>query len=297
MFRHPFSNFDTTMSENSTRPSALRRALIYGRYRFQTSPLRHRAVSFRHRRLSEHDVFLASYPKSGNTWLRHLLGYLVTGESTPWRGGINLVSDLIGRHDPLPKVARGDGRLIKTHEPFNESYRRAIVLVRDGRDVAVSEFFFQQAYTRHFYLYHDSFETFLKLWLQGKTNGYRSWHNHVLSWNNAAQEDQRGFLILRFEDFKQDTLGSLRKVVDYAGLQADDQLLQAAIDDCSIDSMKRKERDYWEAQGQPNRNFVRGGKSGGWRDYFTPELEELFWRHAGQAMTEMGYPRKRLDSQ
>lgn len=253
-------------------------------------------VSFRHRRLSEHDVFLASYPKSGNTWLRHLLGYLVTGDTTPWRGGINLVSDLIGRHDPLPCVARRDGRLIKTHEPFNESYRRAIVLVRDGRDVAVSEYFFQKAYSRHFHLYKDSFEVFLKLWLKGKTNGYRSWHSHVLSWDNADQRSDLDLLMLRFEDLKGDTFGSLRSVVDYIGIDADDETLRSAIEDCSITSMKRKEQQYWESQNEPNRNFVRGGKSGGWKDYFTPELEELFWQHAGGAMTAMGYHRQLLET-
>lgn len=245
----------------------------------------------RHRHVRDADVFLASYPKSGNTWLRHLLTFIVTGEPTPWRGGLDRVSHLIGRHQTLPTIARNGGRLIKTHEPYRDTYRRAVLMVRDARDVAVSEFHYQQAYSDHFHIYGGSFEVFLRRFLAGRCNGYRSWHDHVLSWHAASRDQRCDTLTIRFEDFKADTFGNLRKIVDHIGVVADDERLQNAIDDCSVESMKRKEREFWESKGQPNRNFVRGGKTGGWKQRFTPELEAEFWSVAGTAMTTMGYQR------
>lgn len=278
------------------KPPLFARVPIAARHQLQISPLRHWLISMRHRSLMSGDVFLASYPKSGNTWLRHLLAYIVTGKSTPWRGGIDQVSDLIGRHHSLPPVAEDGGRLIKTHEPFRKHYRRAVVLIRDGRDVAVSEYHFQRTYSKHFYRYNDSFATFFDLFLKGKTNGYRSWHRHVTSWLDASESSHHDILHLPFETLRSDPHGSLRRVVEHIGLTADDALLSAAIEDSGVESMKRKEREHWEAQGQPNRNFVRGGKSGNWREYFTPEMEERFWSVAGSAMTRLGYERQRIEN-
>ena len=260
------------------------------------SDLRHWLIGFRHRKLRASDVFLASYPKSGNTWLRHLLTYVATQEPTPWRGGINRISDLVGRHDVLPEVAANQGRLIKTHEPFRDDYRRAVLLVRDGRDVAVSEYFFQLAYSRHAYRYKNSFALFLDLFLKGKTNGYRSWSTNVNSWLDASERSSSDILVLPFESLRSDTLGSLRKVTDHIGFEASDQLLNAAIEDCSVTSMKQKETEYWKSKGESSRNFVRGGKSGGWKNHFTNQLEESFWEEAGATMERLGYQREPISS-
>ncbi|MCC9654429.1 sulfotransferase domain-containing protein [Rhodopirellula halodulae] len=258
------------------------------------SGFRHRLVTLRHRNLTSNDVFLSSYPKSGNTWLRHLITYVVTQESVPWRGGVDGVSRLVGRHRLLPEVAAGGGRLIKTHEPHRASYRRAVLLVRDGRDVAVSEYYFQKTYTPYFYKYGNSFERFLNLFLKGKTNGYRAWHYHTSTWLDATADRQNDILVLPFERLKSEPHESLRSVVDHIGLEADDSLIRDAIADCSLESMKQKEDKYWKDRGESSKNFVRSGSFGGWRKHFTPELEEAFWKTAGSTMERLGYERVRL---
>ncbi|MDA8743864.1 sulfotransferase domain-containing protein [Rubripirellula amarantea] len=276
-----------------SQPSLVKRLIQSGRYRFQTSELRHRFVSLRHRGLKPNDVFLASYPKSGNTWIRHLLAHVVTQKPTPWRGGIDQISHSVGRHQHLPSIGTS-GRLIKTHEPYRSEYNRSILFVRDGRDVAVSEYFYQKAYSKNFSVYENSFAKFLDLFLQGKTNGYRSWHRHVESWLDAADLDGNDFLVLKFEELKTDTLGCLRKMADYIGIDASDELLHEAVDHCSVKAMQQKEADFWAAKGEANRSFVRTGKSGGWRTHFTTEMERKFWQHAGSAMERCGYERIEL---
>lgn len=278
------------------RPPLRRRLPIIARSWLQNSVVRGWVIGMRHRNLTASDVFLASYPKSGNTWLRHLLTYVATGKPTSWRGSLTTISDQVGRHGCLPKLAAGGGRLIKTHESYQRSYRRAVLLIRDPRDLVVSEFNYRQSYSADFYRYGGSFERFVDAFIAGRTGGYGSWQSHSASWMDAADGGQCELLTVRFETFKKKTLSELRRIVDFIGIPADDALLAAAVQDGSIDSMRQKEEAFWQSQGQQNRQFIRGGKTGGWRQHFDDQIESKFWDALGPVMTRADYPRLPLES-
>lgn len=277
-----------TVRSNGSR---VKDAVALAKFYYHLSPVRGRLLFLRHRGLKPCDVFLASYPKSGNTWLRHLLTFVVTKQSTPWRGGLDGVSNLVGKHFELPLLAKGGGRLIKTHEAYREKYRRAVLLLRDGRDVAISEYFYQKAYAAHFSVYENSFEVFLRRFLEGKTNGYSSWHHHTMSWTDAAIKRPNQILAVPFDDLKSDTQLTLRKIVDFIGIEASNETIQSAVADTTVSAMKLKESEYWKSVGKPSPEFIRGGKSGTWRDHFTPELDDLYWSKAGTAMQRIGLRR------
>jgi len=90
------------------------------------------------------DVFLVSYPKSGNTWTRFLISNLVYPEQPANFGNINeLIPDPEGlskRH--LARLPRP--RVIKSHQYFHPRYERILYVVRDPRDVAISEYHFHR---------------------------------------------------------------------------------------------------------------------------------------------------------
>ena len=84
------------------------------------------------------DVFLTSYPRSGNTWTRFLIGNLIYQDEPVTFANIEsrlpeiyFNSDHYLRSLPRP-------RILKSHECFQPQYPRVIYIVRDPRDVAVS---------------------------------------------------------------------------------------------------------------------------------------------------------------
>ena len=282
---------NSPQSQRSATPPFFRRVPIAMRTWLKSSFVRRCMMAYRHVGLSESDVLLASYPKSGNTWLRHLLAYVSTGEPTLWRGSLGKVSDVVGRHASLPCIAKNSGRLIKTHEAYRTEYKRAVLLVRDPRDVVVSEYYFRRTYSADFYRYNDDFVIFAKAFMAGKTGGYGNWATHVASWLDAADASRCDVLIVPFEQFKANTVGEARRIVDFIGLAADDTLLEAAVKDCGVESMKKKEEEYWAAQGKENLGFIRGGKTGSWQQHFDSELESSFWEVMGPVAVRAGYER------
>ena len=86
------------------------------------------------------DVFLTSYPRSGNTWTRFLVGNFVNpNEPVTFLNVERLVPDMYKTADWVLR-RRPRPRVLKSHECFDARYRRVIYIVRDPRDVAISNY-------------------------------------------------------------------------------------------------------------------------------------------------------------
>src|SRR5215472_5789172 len=94
---------------------------------------------FRHREIRPTDVFLASYPRSGSTWVRFTAYEAMTGNPSEF-GIVNSSFPTVGEHFHAPELLAGGGRFIGTHEKYRTAYQRAIYLIRDVRDVALSQY-------------------------------------------------------------------------------------------------------------------------------------------------------------
>src|SRR5438552_2701326 len=115
----------------------------------------------RHRGFQASDVFTASYPRSGSTWLRFILVELLAGQSSGFNS-VNTASPDVGQHASGQPLLPGGGRLIKTHELYRRSYKRAIYLARDPRDVMLSEYNYEKALG----VIDDDFDAFLDAFLR-----------------------------------------------------------------------------------------------------------------------------------
>lgn len=243
-------------------------------------------VALRHRGVSPSDSFLASYPKSGNTWMKFMLAQSLGGAAVDFDSVEGLIPD-VGTHRGTPQLLPNQGRLIKTHEPYRPSlrrhYRRAIYMVRDGRDVAVS-YYFSMLRTG---LFDGSFSAFLDRFLAGRIGGFGAWHEHVLSWLEAEPRP----LVLRYEDLLDDPVGGLREATTFVGMSLSDERLQEIVEANTADAMRSKESGTRidRERVRSDINFVRSASSGEWREHFSGDDLSRFVGLAGTALDRSGY--------
>lgn len=268
--------------------------------------------------------WLASYPKSGNTWLRCLIH--------AYREGRLDINNLQGTDDvariphqtvaakqldyltPYEAVAIRPAALlqimamhatfcmvrpiVKTHWAnvlaFNIPViprpvtRSVIHLVRDPRDVAVS---FAHHSAEHVDTTIEKMghpETTLTY--EGLVQNLTSWSNHVRSWQAYGEIEGVGYTQVRYEDLLADPEGELASVM--AMLEHPDSVnhdrVKQAVELASFESLQRQEAEKGFLEVR-NGRFFRQGKAGGWRDVLTHEQARCIEADHGEVMAELGY--------
>ncbi len=242
------------------------------------------------------DRFVVSFPRSGNTWTRFLIGNLVHPETAVTFANLeSLVPSIYIRPDRiLRRVSRP--RVLASHECFEPRYPRVIYIVRDPRDVAVS-YYHHNIKLRNLpdgYPMDQYVTRFIAADLYAPIDRYGSWGDHVLSWL-ALREGQSRFLLLRYEDLLAGPQVELAKAARFLEVPDDPERLRRAAELSSAARMRELEKsqhDQWEQTSGTRQDtpFVRSAKSGGWKDAL-PEKSiaeiETAW---GGVMRRLGYP-------
>jgi hypothetical protein len=236
------------------------------------------------------DTFLVSYPKSGNTWLRFLLANLRHPE-VDFRNIERLVPDVEGtslrefRRVPRP-------RLIKSHYWFDPWYPRVIYIVRDPRDVVISQYHFQ----RKRRLIQDGYplETYVERFLAGEVSDYGSWRDHVATWMVAHDDNSSRYLLVRYEDLLASTSAELKRVADFLALAPTEGEIARAIERSSPDAIRRMEQvdgDKFQLTRSTRKDipFCRSAKAGEWRTALPRAYAERIENLWGDWMERLGY--------
>lgn len=238
------------------------------------------------------DVFICSYPRSGTTWLQMILYQLTTdgemdfehiGEVCPWfeRVAIN------GRR--LDRLR--SPRIFKSHLPYiwiPKRKCRYIYVARDGRDVAVSFYHFHRSHFR----FAGTFSQFYRAYIRGMVV-WGSWFYHVGGWWRHRNEPN--ILFLHYEEMVRDLEGTIRRIVDFLGLEIDEARMPEIVRRCGFAFMKEHEAQFDFAtellieQGMTPGNFIRKGKTGGWREVFSAEELSQYDRKFARTLARRGY--------
>ena len=237
------------------------------------------------------DIFLVSFPKSGNTWTRFLLGNLRFPDTPATFANIHrLIPDPDGTtkkdFDEMPRP-----RIIKSHECFDPRYPRVIYIVRDPRDVVLSQYHYHRKRKK---LSDDSpIETFATRFLAGKTCPHGSWGQNVITWL-ATRQDPSRFLLLRYEDMVADTAKELAKIAKFLGMNATPELIAQAVERSSADRMRKLEQSQTDQcdltkGSRKDLSFVRAAASGGWRVELPASDVERIETAWGPLMRYLGY--------
>jgi hypothetical protein len=256
------------------------------RYELSKSSLRVPLVWFRHRGVTPRDVFVASYPRSGSTWLRFLLFEALTKNDAGF-DNVNRVIPDVGMHSEATPLLPRQGRLIKTHEPYRAEYNRAIYIVRDVRDVVLSEYAYENALGR----VRGTFDDFLADFLRGRAGRYGSWLDHVQDWIDSPAADRGDLLVIRYRDLRRDAQNHLERIVDFLGVGVDRKMIANAIRNNEFQKMRVKEdrAPQLGKSGDEEKRFVRKGAVGGWREQLTPEQLQRIEDKLGPMLARLGF--------
>ena len=245
-------------------------------------------------------VWLASYPKSGNTWLRAFLANLIANRPTPvplaelpsygrLEAEPELYSRIAGRpsteldfaelcalrprvHQAIAEAA-AKTVFVKTHSMAGaidgvplltpQVSAGSIYVVRNPLDVAISM-------SHHFGIGQDAAIDYLNNENSATENGelfvtefLGSWSRHVKSW--ADMESER-ILILRYEDLLEKPLKWFGKVARMIGTE-DRTRIERAIRHSDFRSLAEMEkRDGFVEVPIKSKRFFRAGRSNQWRE-------------------------------
>lgn len=269
-------------------------------------------------------IWLASYPKSGNTWLRAFLANLMHGGDAPLplnqvpkfsHGDNNLAHyhDLVG-YDPSelpperiaalrPKVHRTFASLrreevfVKTHNAVlkihgtplitPDATAGAIYVVRNPLDVAVS-FAHHYATTPEKAVAGLCNEQFMLLPSDNHLTQYLgSWSGHLRSWTSAPGLTLH---VMRYEDMTARPLEAFAAVSRFLGFPEDPVRLERAVRFSSFDELSSQEETggFVEARADAGR-FFRSGQVGVWRDVLSEADIARLIEVNGPAMRDHGY--------
>ncbi|HKK31486.1 MAG TPA: sulfotransferase domain-containing protein [Alphaproteobacteria bacterium] len=269
-------------------------------------------------------LWLVSFPKSGNTWLRAFLANYLTNDSEPmslaalerfgysdahgWpyeklsgRPHGTLTDEEIGKLRPKVQemLARSqrDHVLVKSHNALGTvagvpmlnraATLGAIYVIRNPWDVAVS-------YADHFGISIDDAITALAkptLMIEPSDQNIRQflgdWSGHAKSWNN---EEELPLHIVRYEDMQAKPRKAFGKIIEFLGLPPDRKRLDKAIKFSSFRELSRQEaRNGFGEKSRSAERFFRKGKAGGWRDVLTAEQAQRILENHREALNHFGY--------
>lgn len=244
-----------------------------------------------YRKLQAADWVLMSWGKSGRTWFRVMLSrfyQLHFGLD----GDHMLEFDNFHRRNPAaPRVLFSHNNYIRDYLGQWDSleyYRgtKLVILVRDPRDVAVSQYFQWRYRMRphkkdlNAYPAHGT-EVDIFDFVCNPDCGIPRIVAAFNVWARALPVMGDDLLLVRYEDMRADPASVLHQVTTFTGTPGSPAHIEAARDYAAYENMKKREagQEGMRGSGQrvkpgdgsnPESFKVRRGKVGGYRDYFTP---------------------------
>ncbi|MFD1626874.1 sulfotransferase domain-containing protein [Azospirillum griseum] len=266
-------------------------------------------------------VWLASYPKSGNTWVRVLLSNLTVGGNAPV--DINKLPDddnPMGRRrftdDTLVDPGLLDRRELermrpayhdfiaaqlttaffcKTHDRFSNrdgapslgsAARAALYLLRDPRDVAVSlSHHFNQSLDAAVAMMGDGEQIFGG----GRQIRYLlgDWGCHVTGWIEQRLIPVKA---VRYEDLRVDPAACFADILAFLGVTATDEEIRRAVGHSDLAELQRQEAARGFVESLPGQErFFRSGRVGEWREVLAPRHVATIEGRFGGVMERWGY--------
>ncbi|MBF0281912.1 MAG: sulfotransferase domain-containing protein [Zetaproteobacteria bacterium] len=193
-------------------------------------------------------IWIASYPRSGNTYLRTILRHVFGLRSASIYpndlAGNKALEAYVGHveyNSMMQKRIHNEPLLIKTHE-YARDNRPAIYIIRDGRAACVSLW--------KFYDCTKSMESVVEGFYR-----FGTWGNHVKSWGPWARPNT---LLLKYEDLRDDLPMCLEMLSQFLKIEVVSTVIPDRDIIAAADGKWVKKETDWRAElnGENLRKFM-----------------------------------------
>lgn len=269
-------------------------------------------------------LWLASYPKSGNTWMRAFLHNLIHdkgGHFDVAQLHKSALMDAAGEHyaavtrrdhntlnaadvaplRPLVQAMMAASKtgtvMVKTHSALTmlsgwpshdpDLTLGSIYIMRDPRDVAVS-------YADHLGISIDAVigsmavrDARTDVTQGGVAEFIGSWSQNVAGW---TAQPAASVLTVRYEDMLAKPKVTFAGVVALLHLQHDPRTIRKVIENTGFKQLAcQEERAGFRERSPSQKKFFRCGRAGGWRAILTPEQTDRLVGDHHEVMARFGY--------
>ncbi|MQM09582.1 hypothetical protein Taro_042457, partial [Colocasia esculenta] len=247
------------------------------------------------------DIFIATCPKSGTTWLKALVFSVAhrhlhrpSDPRHPLRNTsphdcVPFLEEVFAT-DPDPNLeALPSPRIWSVHTPYSalpaavrDSGCRIVYVTRDPKDVCVSLFYMAKTVEYYAAKIPLTMDKFFGLFCQGIHLYGPIWEHALEYWNESLRRPGE-VLFLAYEEMKKDPLRSLRKLAEFLGrpFSAEEEregLVEEISELCSFRSLtglavnKEGLLERFTSIPLPRNSFFRRGEVGDWRNHLSPEM-------------------------
>jgi hypothetical protein len=254
-------------------------------------------------------VWIASYPKSGNTWVRFMACNLLFGTQSS-AAALNTMSPDI--HEWGSERLADHSGLVKTHFyyspmlPLTERTAAAIYVVRQPADVLLSNFHYSQRSSSGSAPAADAFDRYLDRFLRHRGDprwierGMGSWEENVRSWLDARSNVP--VLLVRYEDLHAGAQQVCAQLAQLFGLRRSAEQIDEAVGNSSFEKMREVEdadireqrvgifyKPYLQGSLDAGQRFMRSGVVGEAQRCLTPAQRASIAEVFGPTMRQLGY--------
>ena len=245
------------------------------------------------------DIFVASYPKCGTTWVQYIV-YLLENGGRPLGAGERL-EDVFPHLEEVGAqrvLELPQPRLVKTHlslerTPWNE-HAKYLYVARNPFDCAVSFYHHTRGFVRHYDFADGAWDTFFECFLRGEVD-FGDYFDNLLSW--WPRRFAPNVLFVTFEKMLAAPAAAAQDIAVFLGgpaaeLARDARRMDGVVRASGFAAMSRDQARWSSARAADMPPFVRKGVVGDWRGQFSREqarrlAAKLRARTAGTGIEEL----------
>ena len=270
-------------------------------------------------------IWLASYPKSGNTWVRLFLNSLlftkekftdindIKIQQFPNRKHFNSITNDVDNFNEFIKNCTnaqyllnldGNIKFFKTHNTFwtsdkssfsnEENTLGTIYIVRDPRNVltSIKNHYNKQSYEEALEFMKD--EKKILGSRKSKKKEYdlptpiSSWGNHYRSWKKM----NKNYLLIKYENLLNFPNSEFNKIVNFlkkhTNYKFKEKEVKRAIDSCDFKNLKKQESINGFIESSKNK-FFSLGPDNNWKNLLNPKIKQEIELNFENEMRELNY--------